>query len=364
MVPLLSRRIVFCLLLTLSFFSSCHRPVQEEKDVTVFQTQSFLLSELNSPDNAVVTGDFTIKNIAPEERSWTYAGADCFCVGVFHEERKLEGTETFTFGPGQEKSFQLKTNVPHQPGPWNYSAAFKDQENGQIILLKIAGQNYSDLTIKPSSLIGNFTSDSPKSFQETVRLTRTVRGVNLPTLPKPIVSELPPFMKLLDVTEISQCKKLDEGIYSQSWECEFEIRDDGTLMGNTPAQTVLIAFPATESLAEIIKPITLLIRRKIGIDAPDHSSFGFCLLNHTNTRRILIRSADDKSYKILNCETDSDFFSAQVAEVTEDENHISHWLDLTFTPKTSGEHAGILTIETDHPDAPQVRISLHGNGKE
>jgi len=130
---------------------------------------------------------------------------------------------------------------------------------------------------------------------------------------------------------------------------------------STPMATPIIASldaPQRGSLCRV--EIPAVIRRSTGIDAPREIHFGLVKSSEVQTRRILLRSADERGFRVLSISTSHEGTEGKASSGSA----TRHRLEVTFRPVNASDRGGCLEIETDHPDCPRVRIDLRCKVRE
>ncbi len=99
----------------------------------------------------------------------------------------------------------------------------------------------------------------------------------------------------------------------------------------------------------------IIIHRVYGIEFPQLSHFGDVPAGERRSRRLVIRSANGREFKVQRVHTDNEAFSA-LGDAGESRK--AHFLEVAFQGLKPGAYEGHLIVETDHPDCPTLKIDL------
>jgi len=306
--------------------------------------------------------DFTITNSTPSCVSLTFQGTDCGCVGVLFLGEPIQAGAGFVLDSGSSLNVSFEIKIPSSVGQFAHKAVFVPEINGRKtdpILLCVSGNVLPQISLVPPSVQVDFCKEKLTDVTETLTITRNILAEKAPALPLPALESLPSFVQVVEIKSVNAAKK-ENGVFSQTWQAKLNISAKSFSKNATQITQAQVVFPKTENIPYYTCDFPVLVRYQVGVDFPDEILFGICAIGDFIDRKIFLRSTDERPFRILTAECDSDLF--EIKTIPSD-LHTSFWLNVSFKPSSSGEHHGRLVVKTDHPSVRSLQIALKGIAK-
>jgi hypothetical protein len=325
------------------------------------QLDPLLLHEFQSLHVPSADAAFQIVNVSSDSCSIIFEGVSCGCTSAEVDGKQLQFKDRFTISADGSACFKLTSRLPAKPGLFDFRAnlTIMMPDGAQTEMSVHYGVRIlADIVLTPDVLLHQFHSLDDESVIKTIHIERRWRGSRVPAA-IPTLAHLPPQLKILQIAEDAPPAQIEPGIWSRSWNIRVSLSPSSDLQSNPVRSLIPISFPATPDLDPVSADLPVLVRLASGIEAPGFIHLGTVKLGERQTRRFLLRAADNVEFSVLSVHSTSPAFSVSKPSLIQSR---SCWLELTFQANEPGNHCANIVIETNHPRTPQVSISVRGTG--
>jgi hypothetical protein len=169
----------------------------------------------------------------------------------------------------------------------------------------------------------------------------------------PRLVDPPADIELVRVVPKGPPTQLAPGVWQRAWEVSLAVRPTPDLTATPMPRRLLFTFTEDRALAYSTASLPVVISRVQGIESPRTVHFGTIQSGQTLQKRLVLRAADGRDFRIVKVSTDCTAFEVQASTTKLSTNHL---LEVAFHAKTPGSAQATLTVETDHPDSPRINI--------
>lgn len=283
---------------------------------------------------------FDLRNHSDEPRPVVFRGASCGCAGVRIGDRPTRSGDELTLQPRERLPVELRLCLHNRVRVNAFSLGFDEEDR---IRARCRVEVIQDSVFEPTVLLQEFTRLTPGPVDHEITLTRTSRNRGLLEV-VPQARQLPGPIQLLQAEALGPPTE-KEGL----WQLSYRLR----LAVHRPADAASGALtfdPEAGSLPFVVRTV-------VGIDSPKQLHFGIASTCQEKSKRLVLRSLDQRPFKITGWQASSPDFMAG-ALPTAAASH--HWIDCRFRKARAGGSKGQLVLLTDHPDAPKVVVEVLG----
>jgi hypothetical protein len=142
------------------------------------------------------------------------------------------------------------------------------------------------------------------------------------------------------------------------WQSEVTANIDAATVVDSPRHLPIVSRLREREIART--HCTLIARRRSGVSAPSLVHFGRLSPTTSVRRRIQLRALDNRPFVVSSVATRD---GGVEAVVTEGNSQPEHWIEVRATV-FEGTLDDVLTIETDHPASPSLRVAVKGTGPQ
>jgi hypothetical protein len=340
--------------------SGCQPSVQPPApDVRFTQSDQDLPTRLAGEiaDGGEVEASFSLTNPSKEAKEVVFQGTSCGCTGCFVASNGLKPGDKLTVEGEGMVGVTLRSRLKAAPGISTYGATFglaEGRAGRDPLVIQSHVRVLRDVALDPGVLSCDFTGAEAGRLETMMRITRTFRAERPGSIP-PTLANLPAQVEVLEVAEAEPLTHLEFDLWKQSWTIKFGVKPlDGSANVSAGGRGV-VSFAAGPGQTPASAEFPILIHRRYGIESPELSHFGDGPPGERRTRRLVIRSADQRDFEVLRLHTDCDAFSASGEIGLARKSHI---LEVAFQAPKPGAYEGHLTVETNQPECPTLKIDL------
>ncbi|NQT13236.1 MAG: hypothetical protein HQ582_10835 [Planctomycetes bacterium] len=249
--------------------------------------------------------------------------------------QRVDRGHTWTFSDQEQFGFDLRFEIPASEGKYSHRAVFLVGDSEETVV-SCSIEVYEDVTIRPSALLQAFPAGERRSVNKSLSIWQTARGKD--NLARSVhIERLPGCVYVVSMAPVGGPEEVEPGIDRQEFKLVLRVSPVDELQ-STPMATPII----------------------VSLDAPREIHFGLVKSSEVQARRILLRSADEREFRVLGISTSHEGTKGKASSGSA----TRHWLEVTFQPMNASDSGGCLKIETDHPDCPRVRIDLRYTVRE
>ncbi len=316
------------------------------------QTRTLLMSEVDALYDGSSGSEFLMpfQNQSSEPQTLKVKSIGCSCFSVMLGDQKLKPGDPIELAPAQEVVLKLLSKRPIIPktSDYQYTLEYVVADQKEPIPLDCRGtvRSVADVTIAPELLT---TSFGRQAEPQTIpfEITRTSRAKQALQTAPTITGWPPNAEATLPVAKGPATEQ--NGFWSQTWTASVRVSPpkESHVTDQATALTVACAdIPPTKS--------RLLIRQNYGISVPALVHLSRVTSGVPASRRIQVTSRDQQPFRILECQGGS----TVSAKIENPEAASRHWIDLTATPTEAGDWDQLVTLRTDHADAPALEFHV------
>ena len=206
----------------------------------------------------------------------------------------------------------------------------------------------ADAEALPDMLAVTFSAANSPTLKRAVKLTAHTRS---PSLPVVAVATADDGAEITAIRNPTPVTSPEPGVWRHEWNVELLIRP--LPRDNLDADVRRVSL-SLDGVGRVTIPVS--VRRVFGVEAPSSLHFGTTVARKSVTKRLVLRSCDGRPFRVLPSPPGGVFSVSKCP----DQPGIRQIVDLTYDPKSEGEHSDTLIVRTDHPDSSELSIAVRG----
>ncbi len=328
-------------------------------DAPDYRSPAVLLSEANGP-RRTVSHRFSVQNHSSSLKSIVVRRISCGCAGLFDPgtNRPMKTGDSFTLAPGQSKPLELEMSLRAGLAKTyveSVTLASQTEEADYEVSIRVTAPVIADVAVEPSALSHDFRQPVDQ-VEKILSVRRHTRSEASPKSSPSLVS-LPDGVSVRRLTSM-ELTQVESGLWRQQWEVVLAVAPPERLKGRLSSQ-FFVQF-SDDVPDSVTVPVNLQWTEGI-MTAPSEIDFGVVKVGQTAVKKCLLASNEGRDFRILS--TTSSLQSLTIKRVplikTDPSGAASkHWIEFQLYPTEEGDLTGEITIQTDHPTSPEVKLEV------
>jgi hypothetical protein len=288
----------------------------------------------------------------------------CSCLDAGFVGLSNDSNEEARIEPHADVIFEMRIDLRREPGKHRGSVdlliEFPDghsEEHKAVATVEL----FNDFNVEPPVIKVDVPSDVATPTARTVYVNHRWRTVNR-SAPEVRVSSSAKWVKPGKPVRMGLAEEIAPGIAEQRW--RLELTCDGLEALASRAEKAIrttVLLDSSVFVASEGRSFPVIAERSSGLIVPTMVHFGSIEVGTKLRRRVLIRSADERSFSILDAASDDN-----AIDITFDKGGPSQstWLNVWYRPRSVGELRGVINVVTNHPVETTFSIDVRGRALE
>jgi hypothetical protein len=218
---------------------------------------------------------------------------------------------------------------------------------------------HADVKVEPNRLVQAFRAGESDPVDRELRVSYIGRAERASAIGARL-ERLPAYVSVLSTASVGEATEIEAGISQQRFRLIVRITPTREVLSRSLVDSALLIVSTTSGAELAQAQIPILLRRSSGIDAPREIQFGSTRRGDIRTRRLLLRSADERPFSILRISCSMEALIARASPGSAKQ----HWLEVVYRPRSAHHAVGSITVETDHPESDRIRIDTRSSVRD
>jgi hypothetical protein len=392
---------------------------------------SLLLSEVVAAEHPSDLLDpvFTLRNAALEPQTVALASKSCSCYGLTIDGAPFDVGQPVVIPPGESRliAFRVAPPAAHEEKTWSARLTTGSPTPAEIPL-SLTVHVHADVRLEPDTLFVDVSPPAHVPEPKQVIAVHRIWRADVAESRAPQLQNLPDWLTVIACKSDSPPQPVEAGLWQQSWRITLQpVSPRESLPRPVGLSRFSVKFPSSSSPQDARAPDVsrvdvstagtaasslppggtgrLVVQVRRGLLFPPSVHWGQVVRGSDHVRRLLIRAADQRPFRIVATRLHSPQDSVQdgvpvdaqdgaspdspdgarrdapkssagtivlasadgtpaapASQIQIDHpppvTELAHSVELRLRPQRTGPLGAVLEIETDHPTAPTIRISL------
>jgi hypothetical protein len=284
----------------------------------------------------------------------------CSCTGVRQAGQRLRVGDRLTVRARGSAAVCIESQPPTRPGIMQHRAELTGRDSeGHVFTVSLASsvRTIADLQVQPDVVDVAFAGAAAAADMQgdaiALHIEQHVRAARADGLTA-AWDLLPEGVTATAPESTAPPVEVRAGLWRRRWRSELRVTPTESMARESPLGL------AVESLVDG-RPTArggclLTVRRTTGVRAPRVVHFGRLPRERSALRRVQLVSLDGRAFGVTSVDSRDGTVGAVGTEVAAS---VEHWIDVQVAPSALGVD-DVLTIRTDHPESPELQISVRG----